>query len=216
MKRHKWSDIKARAKPETRARIEAEAQRLSDDLHLSQLRKARGLTQETMAELLGVSQAEVSKMERRTELSVGTLRIVPVGKTALERVASSVEVLGGTVDQKGSLVDADKTRFDFTHNNPVTDEQIREIEKRVERDRAADRDRRRSALDPFDDKALALEHDDAATGRAATATGAILRCSDRPRPRRPAPSRRTPGRKRAESRHRAPRGLRPSPGSSCP
>jgi transcriptional regulator with XRE-family HTH domain len=48
--------------------------RLSADLHLPQLRKARGLTQETMAELLGVSQAEVSKMERRTELYVGTLR----------------------------------------------------------------------------------------------------------------------------------------------
>jgi len=74
MTRHKWSHIKARTKPENRARIEAEAQRLSDDLHLSQLRKARGLTQETMAELLGVSQAEVSKMERRTELYVGTLR----------------------------------------------------------------------------------------------------------------------------------------------
>ena len=74
MKRHKWTDIKARTKPETRRRIGAEAQRLSEDLHLSQLRKARGLTQETMAELLGVSQAEVSKMERRTELYVGTLR----------------------------------------------------------------------------------------------------------------------------------------------
>jgi len=74
MKRHKWTDIKARTKPETRRRIEAASQRLSEDLHLSQLRKARGLTQETMAELLGVSQAEVSKMERRTELYVGTLR----------------------------------------------------------------------------------------------------------------------------------------------
>ena len=74
MKRQKWSDIKARIKPATRARIETEGRRLSDDLHLSQLRKARGLTQETMAELLGVSQAEVSKMERRTELYVGTLR----------------------------------------------------------------------------------------------------------------------------------------------
>ena len=74
MKRRKWSDIKARIKPATRARIEAEGRRLSDDLHLSQLRKARGLTQETMADLLGVSQAEVSKMERRTELYVGTLR----------------------------------------------------------------------------------------------------------------------------------------------
>ena len=64
MKRHKWTDIKARTKAETRRRIESEAQHLSEDLHLSQLRKARGLTQETMAELLGVSPAEVSKMER--------------------------------------------------------------------------------------------------------------------------------------------------------
>jgi len=35
------------------------------------------------------------------------------------------------VQQKGSLVDADKTRFDFAHNAPVTHEQILEIEKRV-------------------------------------------------------------------------------------
>ncbi|MHB1124230.1 MAG: alanine--tRNA ligase [Ramlibacter sp.] len=41
------------------------------------------------------------------------------------------EVLGGHVQQKGSLVDADKTRFDFTHNAPVTEEQVREIEARV-------------------------------------------------------------------------------------
>lgn len=41
------------------------------------------------------------------------------------------EVLGTHVQQKGSLVDADKTRFDFTHNAPVTPEQLREIEKRV-------------------------------------------------------------------------------------
>jgi alanyl-tRNA synthetase len=41
------------------------------------------------------------------------------------------EVLGDHVQQKGSLVDADKTRFDFTHNAPVTDEQIRAIESLV-------------------------------------------------------------------------------------
>lgn len=41
------------------------------------------------------------------------------------------EVLGAHVQQKGSLVDADKTRFDFTHNAPLTDDQVREIEKRV-------------------------------------------------------------------------------------
>ena len=41
------------------------------------------------------------------------------------------EVLGGHVQQKGSLVDADKTRFDFAHNAPVTPGQITEIERRV-------------------------------------------------------------------------------------
>ena len=38
------------------------------------------------------------------------------------------EVLGDHVQQKGSLVDAMKTRFDFTHNAPITAEQIRKIE----------------------------------------------------------------------------------------
>ncbi|MEG0149504.1 MAG: alanine--tRNA ligase [Comamonas sp.] len=41
------------------------------------------------------------------------------------------EVLGGHVQQKGSLVNADRTRFDFAHNAPVTAEQIRDIEQRV-------------------------------------------------------------------------------------
>ena len=38
------------------------------------------------------------------------------------------EVLGEHVQQKGSLVNAERTRFDFAHNAPVTDEQIRRIE----------------------------------------------------------------------------------------
>lgn len=41
------------------------------------------------------------------------------------------EVLGTHVQQKGSLVDAEKTRFDFAHNAPVTSAQIVEIERRV-------------------------------------------------------------------------------------
>jgi alanyl-tRNA synthetase len=41
------------------------------------------------------------------------------------------EVLGSHVQQKGSLVNAERTRFDFAHNAPVTAEQIREIEARV-------------------------------------------------------------------------------------
>jgi alanyl-tRNA synthetase len=41
------------------------------------------------------------------------------------------EVLGTHVQQKGSLVDADKTRFDFSHNAPMTAEQLRQVESLV-------------------------------------------------------------------------------------
>ena len=41
------------------------------------------------------------------------------------------EVLGSHVQQKGSLVNADRTRFDFAHNAALTDAEIREIERRV-------------------------------------------------------------------------------------
>ncbi len=41
------------------------------------------------------------------------------------------EILGEHVQQKGSLVNAERTRFDFAHNAPVTNDQIREIETRV-------------------------------------------------------------------------------------
>ena len=41
------------------------------------------------------------------------------------------EVLGGHVQQKGSLVNAERTRFDFAHNAPISDEQILAIEAKV-------------------------------------------------------------------------------------
>ena len=41
------------------------------------------------------------------------------------------EVLCSHVQQKGSLVNAERTRFDFAHNAPVTDAQIRQIETLV-------------------------------------------------------------------------------------
>ena len=41
------------------------------------------------------------------------------------------EVLGDHVQQKGSLVDTDKTRFDFVHNAPMSDNEIRQVEQLV-------------------------------------------------------------------------------------
>lgn len=59
------------------------------------------------------------------------------------------EVLGEHVQQKGSLVDAYKTRFDFTHDAPVTREEIREIETIVNRETLANT--------PVDAEVMALE-----------------------------------------------------------
>ena len=41
------------------------------------------------------------------------------------------EVLGGHVQQRGSLVDGDKTRFDFAHDAPMSDSDIERVEQIV-------------------------------------------------------------------------------------
>jgi alanyl-tRNA synthetase len=43
-------------------------------------------------------------------------------------------VLGAHVTQKGSLVDQHRTRFDFSHSRPMTEEEIREVEAMVNRE----------------------------------------------------------------------------------
>ena len=44
------------------------------------------------------------------------------------------QVLGNHVQQKGSLVDGERTRFDFSHNEPMTDAQVRAVEVLVNRE----------------------------------------------------------------------------------
>lgn len=60
------------------------------------------------------------------------------------------EVLGSHVQQKGSLVDAEKTRFDFSHNQPVTDDEIRRIEEIVNAEVLANQATRAQVM-AFDD-----------------------------------------------------------------
>jgi len=44
------------------------------------------------------------------------------------------QILGSHVAQRGSLVDAEKTRFDFSHNAPMTADEIRQVEEIVNRE----------------------------------------------------------------------------------
>ena len=60
--------------PERRERSAARAKALLDELPLQELRHARELTQATLAEAMECGQDEVSKLERRADMLVSTLR----------------------------------------------------------------------------------------------------------------------------------------------
>ena len=74
--RKKWSEIRKKAAPETLQRARAKTERMLAALELTALRQARGLTQEELADRLGVRQTHVSRMERRIDMHVSTLRDV--------------------------------------------------------------------------------------------------------------------------------------------
>jgi alanyl-tRNA synthetase len=57
------------------------------------------------------------------------------------------EVLGAHVQQKGSLVNNERTRFDFAHTGPISDEQIREIEHQVNAEILANADTQARVMD---------------------------------------------------------------------
>lgn len=85
MARHKWEEIRARMNPERRARNEAATQQMLADMPLQELRRARKLSQQTIAHVMGTSQPEISSLERRADTYVSTLR-------------SYVEAMGGKLD----------------------------------------------------------------------------------------------------------------------
>ena len=71
-----WSEIRAAAAPETIEAALREGEALAIAIELADLRRARRLTQEELADRLGIRQANVSKMERRLDMRVSTLREV--------------------------------------------------------------------------------------------------------------------------------------------
>ncbi|SRR5258708_7282813 len=71
----KWSEIAdATMSPERRARSRARAKAAMAEMHLSDLRRARELSQVELAEKLGIAQSEVSKVEKRADVMLSTLR----------------------------------------------------------------------------------------------------------------------------------------------
>jgi DNA-binding XRE family transcriptional regulator len=76
-------EIMAGLPPKRRARIQARAQELiEEEMTLRDLRSVHHLTQERVAELLGIEQDSVSRMERRADMLLSTM-------------SSYVEAMGG-------------------------------------------------------------------------------------------------------------------------
>ena len=60
--------------PDARARVESGAKEMIRDMPLDELRAALDLTQVHLAELLRVKQSSISKLERRSDMYISTLR----------------------------------------------------------------------------------------------------------------------------------------------
>ena len=81
----KFRDLRAAMPPERQKRAHQRAQEMLAEMPLRELRRARHLTQEALAKTLRSKQAVVSKLERRADMYVSSLR-------------SYVEAMGGELE----------------------------------------------------------------------------------------------------------------------
>ncbi|MGB7022275.1 MAG: XRE family transcriptional regulator [Candidatus Acidiferrales bacterium] len=87
-----FKELRAKMSPESRARAEAKANQMTREMALDELREARLLTQEQLAEQLNVRQPAVARMERRADMYVSTLRGV-------------IKAMGGELDIRAIFPD---------------------------------------------------------------------------------------------------------------
>lgn len=83
----KFSELRNKMSPERRARVEARVQAALREMPLHELRRARDLTQTTLAKAMGTTQGEVSKIEQRTDVYLSTLR------SYLEAMGGELEIV---------------------------------------------------------------------------------------------------------------------------
>jgi len=88
----KFQALREKMSPESRAKAEAKTKALLDAMPMHQLRRARELSQEQLAKALHVKQGSVSKLERRTDLYISTLR-------------RYIEAMGGDLEIRANFPD---------------------------------------------------------------------------------------------------------------
>ncbi|HJX16139.1 MAG TPA: XRE family transcriptional regulator [Candidatus Deferrimicrobiaceae bacterium] len=87
-----YRELRAKMSPASRARAEKQAKELLAEMPLCEVRHAREMSQKRLAEVLRINQASVSKLERRTDMYISTLR-------------SFIEAMGGQLEIKAIFPD---------------------------------------------------------------------------------------------------------------
>ena len=87
-----FKQLQAKMRPAARRRSEAKAERMIREMALDELRVARQLTQEQLAEQLNIGQPAIAKLERRADMYLSTLRGV-------------VKAMGGELDIRAVFPD---------------------------------------------------------------------------------------------------------------
>lgn len=90
----KFRELTADWSPERVAAVEERTREMLREMAISELRQARNITQEALAESLGTSQASVSKLERRNDMYISSLRRM-------------VEAMGGRLEITACFPDGD-------------------------------------------------------------------------------------------------------------
>ena len=90
----KFSELRDKLSPESRARVAARVKEELAKMPLYQLRNAREMTQTRLAEILNVDQGSISKLEKRTDMYLSTLR-------------SYVEAMGGKLEMRAVFPDGE-------------------------------------------------------------------------------------------------------------
>jgi transcriptional regulator with XRE-family HTH domain len=90
----KFAELRAKMSPDAQARAAARAEAMLLEMQLQELRKSRQVTQVEVAKAMNVEQAAISKLERREDMYVSTLR-------------EYVKALGGELKLVASFPDAE-------------------------------------------------------------------------------------------------------------
>jgi DNA-binding XRE family transcriptional regulator len=81
----KFSELRAKLSPERRRRVDAKVREMEAEMLLREIRQLAGLTQEQLAESMGVTQSALSRLESQDDMYVSTLQRI-------------VESLGGRLE----------------------------------------------------------------------------------------------------------------------